>query len=183
MLHYMGCSPFTELGAKVRLPQPSADLERRKVVSSLLTFPLLAVFPFGAMAGEGASLQERGDKKLFLDIARKITGLSEFPSDLKEGVWKTISQEPWASEHLHRLARQIDKNDFRPDVFPAAERWFAGHILTTLVMGIYYHTRGNESITYNDALMFWALKDVRPIPGQCSMEFGEWADAPSASQA
>ncbi len=162
-------------------PLNEAGLRRRRFVSRLAaTVASLPLLP--AIAG-GGSRDSAALRKRFDQLLDALAGPVRLEAGLKKRLWMTlVRDEPWGAENLKRVLSAM-----KPDVpvMPApasldpAGRWYLGHVLTTLVTGIYYHERGNIAVTWDGALMYQWLADIRPIPGSCHSDFGDWSRPPA----
>ena len=131
------------------------------------------------------------DLDAFIKLSELITGTSNIDRETAQNILTCIQNEPWGKEHLVQIAKKLlpqyatesipsqRSQLLDPKRFEAGERWFLGHFLTTWFTGIYYH-QSSRVVTYEHALMFTALSDVRPLPAYCAGEFGFWARPPES---
>jgi len=167
------------------------DASRRlltKALSLALTLPLLP-----RLACSAAGTSRRGiTLEQFRILSIYLTRYARLNPEMLRAIHTTLMHEPWGPEHLarllHRLFPDLPTSSkprtqlLVPRNLDDAERWFAGHILTTWMTGIYYHETGNHTISYEHALMYESLKDIRPVPGMSDLPFGFWQDPPTARE-
>lgn len=127
----------------------------------------------------------------FIKLTELITGTTSIDRETARNILACFQAEPWGKEHLGQIAKKLlprYATELLPDSrnqlldplrFESGERWFMGHFLTTWFTGIYYH-QVSRVVTYEHALMFETLSDVRPSPGLCAGEFGFWAKPPES---
>jgi len=168
---------------------PAVDLTRRRlsitIASLLLASPYLPRHTWAA--------DDVVSKNHFQTLCIYLTAFRQLDEIMLQQIYDTLLHEPWGREHIHRLL-----NKLFPDIAHSAkprtayfvvrnlddaERWFAGHILTTWMTGIYYHETGNRTISYEHALMYESLKDIRPVPGMSQESFGFWQHPPGRGKA
>lgn len=166
--------------------QQLPDFPKRKSLT-LLTASLL----FCAMPGRSWAIESQQQLQsfvVFINLSRILTGTDDLDLDFGKRIFTLIAAEPWGMQHLAQLAEKLQvtpssgtmaERDLSPDRFTSGERWFINHLLTSWVTGIYYHEVGNQVVTYQHALMYSALRDVRAVHGQCGGEFGFWSAIPA----
>jgi len=154
------------------------------IASLLLTAPCLPRYVWAD--GDVVS------KKHFRVLCIYLTAFRQLDETMLQHIYDTLLHEPWGREHIQRLLHKLFP-DLPTSARPRspffvvrnlddAERWFAGHILTTWMTGIYYHETGNRTISYEHALMYASLKDIRPVPGMSQEPFGFWQQPPDADE-
>lgn len=163
------------------------DPTRRQMSKALaLLFAGLTLLPKPTLAG--GERKDHISLEQFRILSTYLTGQSALDPGMLRDIFAALIQEPWGKEHMQRLMHKLFP-DYPQSMRPRtpllvprnlddAERWFAGHILTTWMTGIYYHEIGNRTISYEHALMFEALKDIRPVPGMSTEPFGFWQEPP-----
>lgn len=162
-------------------PLNEAGLRRRRFVSRLAA--TVASLPWLPGLASGSPKDNAALRQDFNRLLDALTGPVQLENGLKKRLWLTlVRDEPWGAENLKRVLRAMKPG---VPVMPAptsldtAGRWYLGHVLTTLVTGIYYHERGNIAVTWDGALMHQWLADIRPIPGSCHSDFGDWSRPPA----
>jgi hypothetical protein len=172
---------------------------RRKLLKTLLALGVGSVFS-SCLTGFAGSLEKipvkSGDGKPSLETFTALSSLVTLHDDLDPETVKKMHavfmDEPWGPDHivrLHRkivegLAKRIDrkKHPLGQDgawKLDEGEKWFAGHLLTTWYLGIYYHgERPTQRITFENALMFKAVEGLLPVPYLQPVGFGKWAEPP-----
>ncbi len=135
------------------------------------------------------------EKTVSLDVFRKVSSLvtlrDNLDADTVSRMYKVFLDEPWAPDHILRVHNKIvaglanglsRKNHLMKDLawkFDEGESWFAGHLLMTWYLGVYYHAeRPTQRVAYETALMFDSTRGILPIPLVESLGFGGWTDAP-----
>jgi hypothetical protein len=126
----------------------------------------------------------------FIRLSELITGTQKLDRNTAQEILICIQNEPWGKEHLGQIARKllpqysqaplpVDRAELlNPSRFEEGERWFIGHFLTTWFTGVYFH-QSSRVVSYEHALMFASLDDVRPSPSHCAGEFGFWSAPPA----
>ncbi len=125
----------------------------------------------------------------FAALSSLITLHDDLDADSIARMYKVFMDEPWAPEHIEGLHKKIigalSDEKKRPSLkdpvwkFTDGESWFAGHLLTTWYLGIYYHEeRPTQRILYENALQFRAIKGVMPIPYLENVGYGAWTSPP-----
>lgn len=160
------------------------DLSRRSVLAFLATSLLLGVLPARALESQEQLLSF----VVFLRLSRILTGSDKLDPDTARRIFNLISTEPWGIQHLAQLADKLKVTPvgivitplqrealLDPVRFDSGERWFINHLLTTWMTGIYFHQIGNQTVTYQHALMHTAMEGVGD---KCTGEFGYWSSAP-----
>ena len=165
------------------------DRQRRRLTLAMLAClsaaPLLSP-PWTALA-KTADVVSREHFRLLSIYLTRYARLDEKTLD---AIYDALIHEPWGKEHMKRLLGKLfpalpESTKPRSEYLVVrhldeGEAWFAGHVLTTWMTGIYYHQTGNRTLTYRHALMFEALQDLRPIPGLSEEPFGYWSKPPKA---
>ena len=117
--------------------------------------------------------------------------------DLDEAKVRTLypifRSEPWAAKHISTayadLGKALERNGPNTSVpqliaegaLDGPEEWFVSHLLTTWYLGVYYYEGVEFRVFYEDALMFEAISDFRPVPGLSNWDYGYWAEMPKAN--
>ena len=164
-----------------RAPQP-ALMQRRRISVALAALTVLPALPRYAAAADTV------DFPRFVLLCRQLSGATQLDTPTAQTLYALFQNEPWGKEHLLRLTNKIPPKHpigiaLDPQQFDEGERWFIGHLLITLLTGVYYHQSGNRLVTFDHALMHTELADVRPTPGHCGGAFGDWSAAPKAVRA
>lgn len=155
-------------GCAVKIP---ARRQVLKGLGALCSVPLLPSIAFAT--SRTISYEE------FLQLSKLLTGSSDVEHHTAATMFETFRKEPWGMEHMYRVYSKIrDVSELQLSKMDDGERWFTGHLLNTWITGIYYHESGNRTISYEHALMYDALTDLRPVPGYCDREFGFWSKPP-----
>ena len=165
-------------------PPATVDLTRRRL--SIAIASLLLAAP--ALPGHVRATGDVVSKQHFRTLCIYLTAFRQLDESMLQQIYDTLLHEPWGREHIRRLLNKLFP-DIEHSAKPRtpyfvvrnlddAERWFAGHILTTWMTGIYYHETGNRTISYEHALMYESLKDIRPVPGMSRESFGFWQHPP-----
>jgi len=163
---------------------PRFDLRRRHLLIGLAALASLPLLPGKSFAATVNTLSF--DE--FYCLCVRLTGFDAPDRETMQKFYALFQQEPWGIDHLLRVRAKLHAAPpgELPDVdkpldvaaLDDGERWFTGHLLTTLYTGSYYHQSGNKVIAYQHALMFDALSDIRPTPGYSDRDFGFWAEQP-----
>jgi hypothetical protein len=167
------------------------DNYRRRLLVRLAVVALAPGFVRNSDASVVAdnSSTTANDVDEFIRLSALITGTRKLDRETAQKILTCIQNEPWGKEHLGQIARKllpqysqvplpVDRAELlNPSRFEEGERWFIGHFLTTWFTGVYYH-QSSRVVSYEHALMFAALEDVRPVPSHCAGEFGFWATPP-----
>jgi hypothetical protein len=170
-------------------------ITRRKLVKTLL-----------ALGAGGVSLSPlAGGRKVWAFLGGEPPSLETFSAvstfvtlhdDLDPGavarMYKVFMDEPWGPEHIAGIYKKVTqalKDKKRAPLkdkswqFTEGEAWFAGHLLTTWYLGIYYHERTTpKRILYADSLLMRATSDVLPVPYLEPVGFGAWAQPPGEKE-
>lgn len=163
--------------------------KRRVLLKGLIAFATAPVWgsfiPTALQAIENQSLQQ------FIQLSQRLTGESRLNQQVALNIWLELRDEQWGEDHLQRVINKLlptksnDDMDFSEalnfDPLDDGERWFTEHLTTTWLTGIYFHERGNKTISYRHALMHESLLDLRPVPGDCDRSFGFWQSPPENS--
>jgi hypothetical protein len=142
----------------------------------------------GRILAATAGLADKASLEVFRVLSNVITLQDDLDPDATKRMYEVFSAEPWGPEHMLRVYNKIRAalgDKMRPAMkdkswqFDEGEKWFAGHVLTTWYLGIYYHNeRPTQRVTYEHALMFRSLRGIIPIPLFENTPFGEWANPP-----
>lgn len=149
---------------------------------------------WSAFAADGAKIAvpsgeaTKATLEVFTSLSKLVTLHDDLDPVTVAHMYKVFMAEPWAPDHILRVYNKIhsalgDKNR-KPLKDPSwqldeGEKWFAGHLLTTWYLGIYYHDKlPTQRITFEHALMFRPVQGIIPIPFFENTPFGEWADPP-----
>ena len=139
-----------------------------------------------ALAGE-----EKATLEVFSALSTMITLRDNLDTETTKRMYKVFMDEPWGPDHILRLHKKIstaiaagaDRKELplkdEKWQLEDGEKWFAGHLLTTWYLGVYYHEkRPTQRVAYETALMFDALRGVIPIPLVDAAGFGTWTSPP-----
>lgn len=131
------------------------------------------------------------DVDRFIALSRWLLGARTFDRATAGSVLEVLQDEPWGRDHLRRLERKLvgpgddrrrrSSRTSRLRALDDGERWFATHLATTWITGVYFHQRGNRWLAHEKALMHAELALWRPAPGNCTGQFGHWAERPPAA--
>jgi len=160
--------------------------ERRQIVqfasALMLALPLL---PQLLWAESNDTPSTPNAINTFMALSTFLTANHILDRDMAIQILQQIMQEPWGKEHLQRVLKKSqlqDRGKFdaaKLTSLDAGESWFTGHLLTTWVTGTYFHESGNKVISYKQALMHAAFRDIYPEPNQCASKFGYWQTPPA----
>lgn len=133
---------------------------------------------------------KKASPEVFSALSSIITLRDNLDKQTTERMYKVFMDEPWGPNYILRLYNKlsvaIGNKKRLPLKDPAwqlddGEKWFAGHLLTTWYLGIYYHEkRPTQRITFEHALMFDSVRDSIPIPYFENTPFGEWGNPPKS---
>ena len=169
------------------------SLERRELLKSVTAFGLMLAFCKYSLATSDTVPTVSNNVEEFIKLCELVTGTTKLERETAQQILNCIQNEPWGKEHLGQIARKLlpayatetlptDRLVLLdPKRFEEGERWFIGHLLTTWFTGVYYH-QTSRVISYEHALMFAALDDIRPSPSYCAGEFGYWSKPPESRQ-
>lgn len=156
---------------------------RRKLLKSIL---LISSLPLYGSLGWANTLSHTPKAELtlaeFSNYTKKILRISQLDTSMLKHIYQLFHDEPWGLSHLQRIANKLthtQHNHNNLSLLDQGEHWFLGHFITTWITGIYYHERGNVMVSYQHALMYEALEDIRPVPGFSTAEFGFWNKPPA----
>jgi len=124
----------------------------------------------------------------FFWLSQLITKQNNLDEKTSRKIYQLIRDEPYGNEHLNSVYKQLklQQNEAKeeqriiiePDDFSAGEQWFISHLLLTWYTGIYFHERGNHTVTLEHALMYQKVSKYRQPPSYCSGAYGNWALPP-----
>lgn len=163
--------------SKLRISRRAAALGLLGGVTSLLSYRVWNVFKDDDSVFVIADPDNTDANGRLFDTFKALSQIVTFRSDLHEPTLEAIFQvfrdEPWMTEHTLTSYQQL-KPFLREDVPPTrnpklelgeGQKWFTDHLLTTWFLGIYYHDRTEPiRVAYEQALLFDATKETRPIP-------------------
>jgi hypothetical protein len=155
---------------------------RRKLLKSML---LISGLPLYGSFGWAKALSHVPKAELtladFSNYTKKILRISQLDTLMLKHIYQLIHDEPWGLSHLQRIANKLTHAQYNNNLtlLDQSEHWFLGHFITTWVTGVYYHERGDVMVSYQHALMYEALKDIRPVPGFSAAKFGFWSKPPT----
>lgn len=159
-----------------------ANPVRRRLLFVLLHMPLIWAFKPAWANALPKGIQSKKVSPEFLDLLIRLGAPPAVAERLASRLWRLhVKDEPWGAHHLSLLLRAWPPGRLAfPDVseLDPGVRWYLGHLMTTLVTGIYYHERGSKAVIWDDALMHRWLADLRPVPGRCASSFGDWSRPP-----
>jgi len=163
--------------------------ERRQIVqfasALMLTLPLLPQLLWAESSDTNDAPPTPNAINTFMALSAFLTANHTLDHDMGIHILQQIIQEPWGKEHLQRVLKKSHLQDggkFDAAMLTnldAGESWFTGHLLTTWVTGTYFHESGNKVISYKQALMHAAFRDIYPEPNQCASKFGYWQNPPA----
>lgn len=138
--------------------------------------------------------EEKATLEVFSALSSMITLRDNLDAETTRRMYKVFMDEPWAPDHILRLHKKLGaaiaagadrkKLSLKDEKWQLddGEKWFAGHLLTTWYLGIYYHEkRPTQRITFEYALMFDSVRGLVPIPFFENTPFGEWGDPPKSA--
>lgn len=173
-------------------------ITRRKLVKTLLALGAWSVFPapLSPVKTSGSVMAAIGgtapSTETFAAVSTFVTLHDDFSADAVARMFDVFKDEPWALEHIDGIHSKVStalQSDKRPPLkdpswhFTEGESWFAGHLLTTWYLGIYYHQDSpTRRILYEDALVFSATRDIMPIPYLEPVGFGAWSHPPQEAK-
>lgn len=171
------------------------DQDRRQLLALLslsgVTLPfwpgLLLSEEMTSSVQQGALTESESLLTQFVGFSQFLTGQSELNAEATQIIFETLSQELWGTDHLKRVLdkyHQVKANEYASlEAFYASldegERWFAGHVLTTWLTGMYFYQNEQRVLTYDQALMFEGFEDIYPHSQNCELPFGYWQQAPA----
>ena len=166
--------------------------DRRKLLSAMaglmVALPLMPNLLWSQDIQDALATSEDSVFEEFMKLSAELTAWSGLDRESGKKILQKMRNEPWGSEHLQRVINKFstgqEAGSEKKEIFESmdeGELWFAGHLLTTWVTGMYFHESGNAVISYDHALMFDAFRDIYPEPNYCQSEFGYWQKAPFQS--
>jgi len=161
---------------------------RRQIVkfasALMLALPLLPQLLWAESNDTDDSQHDLGTINTFMALSSFLTASNVLDHDMGIQILQQLMQEPWGKEHLQRVLKKshVQTNgEFDAAMLKSldkGETWFTGHLLTTWVTGTYFHESGNKVISYKQALMHSAFRDIYPEPYMCASEFAYWQSPP-----
>lgn len=155
---------------------------RRQLLKGLTAVLGLPVYQSVGLAGTlDVATSESIPFDRFVVFSRNVTGYRQLNLEMAKSLFDIFSAEPWGIDHLKRVHDKLTSGSHGHDILASldkGEHWFLGHFLTTWITGIYYHSSGNQMVSYEHALMYEAFENIRPIPGLSEQEFGFWSKPP-----
>ena len=109
----------------------------------------------------------------FKALSQIVTFRNDLDMPTLETIYSVFRDEPWMVEHTLTSYEQLKpflNTNTPPITHPElqlgeGQKWFTDHLFTTWYLGIYYHERTQPiRVSYEQALMFEAIKETRPIP-------------------
>jgi len=155
--------------------------ERRSFIQGLAALVFTSISYSPLLFGKGvkdSTVAGLSFEDFFL-FSKLITGYELLDHAMAQQLYRLLTAEPWGMDHLQRLRKkllQVDSQHLKS--LDQGEQWFFGHLLTTWLTGIYYHSSGNHMVSYEHALMYDAFENIRPTPGFSTQEFGFWTEPP-----
>jgi hypothetical protein len=176
-------------------------LSRRQIVKTLLALGAggvsLASY-WDAFAGDAGLVrmalgaEEKATLEVFTALSRMITLRDNLDAETTRRMYKVFMDEPWGREHVLRLHKKLSaalaagadrkKLSLKDEKWQLddGEKWFAGHLLTTWYLGVYYHEkRPKQRVAYETALMFDTIRGIIPVPLVEAAGFGTWTAPPA----
>ncbi len=133
--------------------------------------------------------------EIFQALCSIVFAREDLDPTLTQRMYEVFMDEPRGPRHIGRtyarLREAIARQAWNPQERRAApvarldadERWFVSHLVTTWYLGIYYHMeRPTQLITYEDALMYDAMRGLIPKPFFESVGYGRWAELPPGAE-
>ncbi len=125
----------------------------------------------------------------FLWLSQIITKQNNLDEQTSRIIYQLIMNEPYGNEHLKNVFARFKQHQAIADNdgdmmvstagFSDGEQWFISHLLITWYTGVYYHDKGNEFITIQNALMYDIQSDYRQPPTYCNGKSGFWIEPPN----
>lgn len=138
--------------------------------------------------------ETKASLEVFTALSSIVTLRDNLDAKTTQRMYKVFMDEPWGPDHILRVHEKLSaalvagadrkKLSLKDDKWQLddGEKWFAAHLLTTWYLGIYYHEkRPTQRITFEDALMFDAVRGAVPIPFFENTPFGEWGYPPKSA--
>lgn len=126
--------------------------------------------------------------ELFYDLSRYITLNVDLDRGLAQRHFENFSNEEWGwkiAARVYVLIREAIARGVRsaPDFLDSGElsdldQWYAQHVLDAWYEGIYRYDGKEIRVTYEDALMWHAVKDIFPVQGLSDAAYGYWHEPP-----
>lgn len=130
---------------------------------------------------------------LFLALSQLVTLRPLLDEQVARRMHSLFLDEPWGPHHIQstyaQLVEAMEQAGGCSKPCPSAanialgkgQAWFAGHLLTTWYLGIYYHERlPPVRVAYAEALMFDAVRPWLPSRFSGHTGFGQWEAAPES---
>jgi len=171
-------------------PNPNPVYKKRRQTLQLLSgfilaLPILPQFLWAEASDDGHyKKNQRHTINTFIALSAFLTTSNALNPEMGRQVLQQIIEEAWGKEHLQRVLKKIRLNEggiFNTGMlknFDKGETWFVGHLLTTWVTGTYFHESGNKVLSYKQALMYSAFRDIYPEPYECTSDFAYWQHPP-----
>ena len=129
---------------------------------------------------------------MFHALSRIVTLREHLDEDVARRMYPLFLAEPWGAHHIRSTYAQLLAVLNLPAAtrgpnHPAtntqlgnAQAWFAGHVLTTWYLGVYYHERTAPiRVVHSEALMFDVAGSTLPRPYVEATGFGNWSHRPT----
>lgn len=179
------------------------DISRRALIATLLKSTAAALtvrYWISAASAESTlslKLPEPGSAEaplfeVFLALSQLVTLRPHLDEMLARRMYPLFLDEPWGAHHIHSTYAQLlglielSDGQLKPlppllkDGLGKGQAWFAGHLLTTWYLGIYYHARMPPMrVAYAEALMFDAVSPMLPNRFVGGTGFGVWGNPAS----
>lgn len=133
------------------------------------------------------------DFDVFYRFCQLVTAQVDLDLDVARSIYDLNQEEPWGIFHASSIYRKIVSNKpvigpaptlpnmIENDEFSEGEEWYLTHLMTTWLMGIYYHESKTEPVrvSFNAPLMRQVVADFIPVPGASEFAPGYWAHNPA----
>lgn len=167
-------------------------ITRRNLLKILLALskPALFLISIKANSVEQRLIENEDHISLekFFWLSQIITKQNNLDEQTSRIIYQLIMDEPYGNEHLKNVFARFKQHQAIADNdrdmmvstsgFSEGEQWFMSHLLLTWYTGIYFHTRGNFSVSLKNALMYQLQSDYRQAPTYCGGKPGFWSEAP-----
>jgi hypothetical protein len=157
---------------------------RRELLKTLLALGAGGVFLSASVRGVVTAALAEGAFTFdsFVSLSTLVTMQENLDAATARRLYDVFMKEPWGPEHMAGLYAKLSAalQKHRKEELTEGEKWFAGHLLMTWYLGVYYHESSPPlRLAYDTALMFRAAEGAIPIPLVDAVPFGSWADKPS----
>jgi hypothetical protein len=176
------------------------NVTRRTLIAALLgggATTLAARYWAAAVVGSLLSLKlpqagaaDSPSFEVFLALSCLVTVRPKLDEAVARRMYPLFLEEPWGAHHIHSTYSQLllilEQHADQPGAKPISsgalgkgQAWFAGHLLTTWYLGVYYHERiPPMRVAHAEALMFDVVHPELPRRFVEGTGFGGWADPP-----